>query len=58
MEVGTARKQIGALPMLPLEVLMYCITKTNRLQCYDRALLPSIICLGRLLIACRYIYNL
>ena len=26
--------------------------------CYDRALLPSIICLGRLRIASKYIYNL
>ena len=28
------------------------------LQCYDLALLPSIICLGRFRIACRYIFNL
>ena len=27
-------------------------------ECYDRALLPSIICLGRLRIASKYIYNL
>ena len=27
-------------------------------RCYDPALLPSIICLGRLRIACRYIVNL
>ena len=27
-------------------------------MCYDRALLPSIICLGRLRIACKYIFNL
>ena len=26
-------------------------------ECYDLALLPSIICLGRLHIACRYIFN-
>ena len=26
--------------------------------CYDRAFLPSIICLGRLRIACRYKFNL
>ena len=27
-------------------------------ECYDRALLPSIICLGRLRIASKYIFNL
>ena len=27
-------------------------------ECYDLALLPSIACLGRLRIACRYIFNL
>ena len=27
-------------------------------ECYDLALVPSIICLGRLRIACRYIFNL
>ena len=27
-------------------------------ECYDRALLPSIICLGRLRIASKYILNL
>ena len=27
-------------------------------ECYDRALLPSIICLGRLCIASKYIFNL
>ena len=28
------------------------------IHCYDRALLPSIICLGRLRIASKYIFNL
>ena len=28
------------------------------IECYDRALLPSIICLGRLRIASKYIFNL
>ena len=33
-------------------------TWTDSRMCYDRALLPSIICLGRLRIASKYIFNL
>ena len=34
------------------------VITTNSTNCYDRAHLPSIICLGRLRIASKYIFNL
>ena len=41
-----------------LYVLLWHKNNINCKLCYDRALLPSIICLGRLRIASKYIFNL
>ena len=42
-----------------LLIVFFCLLQLcHCVLCYDRALLPSIICLGRLRIASKYIFNL
>ena len=56
-------RKMGALPKLDFirQKWRHVIINDDFLEegeCYDRALLPLIICLGRLRIASKYIFNL